>query len=120
MNEPVRDDSATARCGLCGENLAGRGDKQWCSTRCRQKAWRQAQAAPPAPVVVAKSDTVYQCDNCDARYLGAQRCDACNTWCRRLGPGGLCPCCDEPIAVEDLLRPDQFAPSITPATQTRR
>jgi hypothetical protein len=30
---------------------------------------------------------------CDARLLGVQRCEDCNTWARRIGPGGPCPHC---------------------------
>ena len=60
------------------------------------------------PLTVAKPDIVYQCPSCEARFLGEQRCEECNTWARRLGPGGLCPCCDEPISIMDLLHPDQF------------
>ena len=105
---PVRDDCATAGCGYCGAALSGRSDKQFCSTEHRQLAWRQTKSAPSAPVHVAKSDTVYACPDCDARYLGEQRCPECNTWCRRIGPGGICPCCDEPISIVELLAPEQF------------
>lgn len=73
----------------------------------------------PVEPVAARADTVYQCPACDARYLGEQRCDECNTWCRRLGPGGPCPCCDEPVAITDLLNPDQFARP-APDNPTRR
>ncbi|MHB8340870.1 MAG: hypothetical protein ACYDB7_06800 [Mycobacteriales bacterium] len=66
---PVRDGYATDNCRLCGAALTGRADQLWCSTRCRQLAWRRAGAAPAAPVVVAKSDTVYECPSCAARYL---------------------------------------------------
>ncbi|MHB1502234.1 MAG: hypothetical protein ACYCYK_14065 [Candidatus Dormibacteria bacterium] len=80
-DNPVRDGYATLRCQLCGKPLSGRGGKRWCSTVCRQRAWRLAKAAPVAPKVVAKSDTVYECDECEARYLGEQRCPDCNIWC---------------------------------------
>lgn len=39
------------------------------------------------------------------RYLGAQYCPDCQTFCRRVGPGGLCPQCDEPVAYVDLTCP---------------
>ncbi len=84
------------------------GRQRFCSIRCRQAAWRLERAAPVAPIVT-KSATVYQCPGCDARYLGEQRCDDCNAWCVRLGPGGLCPCCDEPVAISDLVASDQLA-----------
>jgi hypothetical protein len=111
----VRDDTATMTCPVCGAGFAPAGRQRFCSTGCRQQAWRWTRTAPIEPLV-AHSDTVYVCPDCEARYLGAQRCDQCNMWCRRLGPGGLCPCCDEPIAITDLLSPDQFAkpPSTKP------
>ena len=104
----VRDDTATTACPVCGVWLEPEGRQRFCSTRCRQRAWRRRHLAAVEPVV-ARSDTVYTCPSCDARYLGQQRCEDHNTWCPRLGPGGLCPTCDEPVAVSDLLSPDQLA-----------
>jgi hypothetical protein len=111
---PVRDDAATITCGACGVPFVPQGRQRHCSTRCRQSAWRRRRSAPVEPLV-ARSDTVYVCPLCDTRYLGEQRCEDCNTWCRRVGPGGMCPCCDEPVAIADLLGPDQLvsSPSIT-------
>jgi hypothetical protein len=40
---------------------------------------------------------------CEQRYLGAQYCSECSTFCVRLGPGGLCPHCDEPLTIAELL-----------------
>lgn len=108
-DNPARDGYATLRCQLCGQPLTGRGGKRWCSTVCRQRAWRLAKAAPVAPRVVAKSDTVYECDECEARYLGEQRCPDCNIWCRRLGAGGSCPHCGEPVAIIDIVDASQMA-----------
>jgi hypothetical protein len=68
--------------------------------------------------VAAKTDTVYVCDDCDARYLGEQRCTDCNRWCRRLGPGGSCPSCEEPVAIADLFTDDQL--NQPPATKQRK
>ena len=42
----------------------------------------------PTPAQPAKADTVYECAECEARYIGSQRCEVCSRWCRRLGPGG--------------------------------
>jgi len=42
---------------------------------------------------------------CERRYLGVQICEDCHTFCRRRGPGGLCPSCDEPVAFADLITP---------------
>jgi hypothetical protein len=110
----VRDDTATT-CRSCGRPFERLGRQRFCSTGCRQAAWRRKRAAPAEPVV-AKADTVYQCDDCDTRYLGQQRCDNCNRWCRRIGPGGACPSCDEPVAVTDLFTTDQLRPTSTMST----
>ena len=47
--------------------------------------------------------TVYECPICEARFLGEQRCPDCHVFCRRLGPGGSCPHCDDPVTLTDLL-----------------
>lgn len=108
---PVRDDSATIDCPVCGKPFEPSGRRKHCSTVCRQAAFRRRKAAPAKPVV-AKPDTVYVCPVCEERYLGDQYCSDCATFCRRLGPGGLCPCCDEAISVTELLSPEQFLPSL--------
>ncbi len=115
----VRDDTATTACPVCGVAFVPEGRQRFCSTGCRQTAWRRQRSAPAEPVV-ARADTVYACPSCDARYLGEQRCDDCNTWCRRLGPGGPCPCCDEPVAISDLFAADQLANTATATPLTRR
>lgn len=46
---------------------------------------------------------VYACPSCDTRFLGEQRCPDCGLFGRRVGPGGLCPHCEEPVALADLL-----------------
>ncbi|MGI8792016.1 MAG: hypothetical protein ACR2H3_02380 [Acidimicrobiales bacterium] len=110
----VRDDTATTGCAMCSRQFRRLGRQRFCSTVCRQTAWRRQRSAPAEPVV-AKSDTVYECPECDTRYLGEQRCPDCNTWARRIGPGGSCPCCDEPIAIADILTTDQLLrPNSTP------
>ena len=115
----VRDDTATTTCPVCDVGFEPEGRQRFCSTGCRQTAWRRRRLAPVEPVV-ARSDTVYVCPSCEARYLGEQRCDECNTWCRRLGPGGLCPCCDEPVALADLLTADQLAQPTSKTPSRRR
>jgi hypothetical protein len=106
---PVRDDGATIACPVCGGQFEPEGKKRFCGTTCRQAAWRRRNAAPVDPVV-AKPDTVYACPICEARFIGVQRCEECNVWCRRLGPGGACPSCDEPVALSDLLTKEQLRP----------
>jgi len=105
---PVRDDTATTTCPVCGAGFEPAGRQRFCSTMCRQAAWRTKQRAPIEPIV-ARADTVYVCPDCDTRYLGTQRCEDCNTFCTRLGPGGPCPHCDDPVAISDLFDNKQLA-----------
>ena len=106
---PSRNDGVTTRsCPTCGKGFAASGRRSFCSDACRQAAWRTRHAPPtPKPPIpprgAKRAVTVYICDNCDTRALGAQRCDTCNTFMRATGVGGLCPC-DEPIAVAELLQ----------------
>ena len=58
---------------------------------------RRASCRPRRPI------TVYECDGCGARAVGQQRCEDCGTFMRKLGLGGPCPHCDEPVAVVELL-----------------
>ena len=121
----VRDDTATtatttttAPCLRCGVAFDRLGRQRFCSTVCRQSAWRHRRAAPIEPIV-AKADVVYECPDCDARYLGEQRCEDCNRWCRRVGPGGCCPTCDSPVAVTDILTPEQLAKPLSTTSKRR-
>ena len=114
MNTPSRDDSVTTRapgtpaCRACGAGLTvAVGRQAYCSAACRQRAYRARQVQPAPPVAVTtrprRIDGVYQCPDCEARYLGQQRCEDCNTFCTRLGVGGLCPCCGEVVTLDELL-----------------
>ena len=101
----VRNDTETTTmtvCAHCGAGFTPVGRRRWCSDACRPAAWRRRRAAP-RPTQPAKIDTVYECPQCQTRYLGTQRCEDCDTWCRRLGPGGPCPHCDDLVAVTDLV-----------------
>jgi hypothetical protein len=108
----VRNDDATMTCGHCGTPFTPTGRRRWCSDACRQAAFRTRRAAPH-PAQPAKADTVYECPSCETRYLGEQRCGDCNVFCRSLGAGGLCPHCDEPVAVADIVDASQLAPRPT-------
>jgi hypothetical protein len=102
---PYRNDGVTIACPRCERAFVPSGRRRFCSAACRQAVWRQRQSVPlPAlPVVVAKPGIVYECPSCGARLLGEQRCPECQVFCRRVGPGGPCPHCEEPVAGVDLI-----------------
>ncbi len=104
---PSRDSYVTdrRRCPICDQPPDGRG--RYCSPRCRQAAYRrrhQPPAVPPLPTFRPRRDgTVYECSDCETRYLGEQWCSDCNRPCRRVATGGTCPSCEEVITVDELL-----------------
>ncbi len=102
---PSRNDGLTIRCPVCGHGFRPVGRRRFCSDACRQAAWRQRYPVPlPAlPARPPRAGVVYECPACSTRYLGEQRCPDCQLFCRRVGPGGPCPHCDEPVAVADLI-----------------
>ena len=55
---------------------------------------------------------LYECADCGERSTD-RRCPDCNLFTRRLGNGGNCPNCDEPVLVEELFNPTNQAPSHT-------
>lgn len=107
---PSHNDGRTIRtCPTCGAGFEPSGRRRHCSDACRQAAWRRrhtntARPEPLPPKGAKRAMTVYICDTCYTRSLGHQRCDDCNTFMRAAGIGGLCPCCDEPITVEELIQ----------------
>ena len=105
---PVRNDNATTTRGLCGQPFSPVRRQRWCSDACRQAAWRRRRTAP-RPALPTRTDTIYQCPECETRYLGEQYCHDCHTFARRLGAGGHCPHCDEIIAITDILTKNQLA-----------
>ena len=50
----------------------------------------------------ARLSVIYECPECENRYVDERRCPDCNLFTRRIGPGGSCPHCDEPVAESDL------------------
>jgi len=105
---PWRNVGVTMPCPVCGRSFTPVGRQRVCSAACRQLAWRRrhASSAPaPLPPRTTPAATVYLCPSCDTRFLGQQRCPDCGLFCRRVGPGGPCPHCDEPVALADLLPP---------------
>jgi hypothetical protein len=51
------------------------------------------------PTPAAGLGVIYECPDCETRYLNQRRCPDCNLSCRRIDTGGTCPHCDEPVAV---------------------
>ena len=104
--KPLRNHGETIRCAVCSTEFHPVGRQRFCDGACRQAAWRRRHAQPQPPVLptrAARLATVYVCTECDTRYLGEQRCPECQRFCKRVGPGGPCPHCDEPVAVADLI-----------------
>jgi hypothetical protein len=107
-SSPSRNDGVTITCPVCRGRFVPVGRQRVCSPACRQAAYRRRHAAADAPLVVPphrsrRNETVYECPSCETRYLGNQRCSECGVFCRRVGAGGLCPECGEPVAITDLL-----------------
>jgi hypothetical protein len=106
---PLRNDIETTSCPVCGTPFARIRRQRYCSPACRQAAWR-ARSTPPTPDHTAapatrrsrREVTIYQCTECDGRYLGEQWCPDCHRPCTRIDIGGLCPHCNEPVAIKDL------------------
>lgn len=94
-------------CPVCQHNFTPVGRQKYCSDACRATAYRRRRDADRPPVTVPKAQprrpiTVYECDNCGTRALGNQHCE-CGTFMRRVGIGGCCPSCDDPVAVVELI-----------------
>jgi hypothetical protein len=111
---PSSDDVVTMgagrRCPLCGRGFSPRGRQLWCSAACRQAAFRRRHfdRLPPnlgqqIKRLRQRSTTVYLCSGCGAQYVGEQRCPDCNIFCERVGLGGECPHCSEPVLLADLV-----------------
>jgi len=93
---------------MCTRLFTPAGRARYCGDGCRKKAWRRRHQILPSPVVVPapiarRPLTVYQCSGCGTRSVGQQRCEDCGAFMARVGFGGCCPQCDEPVAVDELL-----------------
>lgn len=123
IDTPYSDEGETIACPACGRDFTPSGRARYCSDACRKKAWRRRHQAAPTPVVLPpgiarRPITVYECAFCGGRSVGEQRCIGCGTFMARVGLGGRCPHCDEPVAVDDLL--DSSAPSPRGASPPER
>jgi predicted nucleic acid-binding Zn ribbon protein len=106
---PSGNDAVTIPCPVCATPFVPTGKRRYCRDACRVAAHRRRQRPDPATATVVPAgrprgkSTLYECDNCATRAVGTQRCEDYGTFMRRVGPGGLCPCCDEPITIDELL-----------------
>ena len=97
-------------CPVCWTPFTKVGRRRYCTEACRKTAWTRRHttavkvAEPIVPQGIRRRDvTIYACPTCDARYHGEQWCHDCNQPCTRVGLGGLCPHCDQPVAISDLI-----------------
>jgi predicted amidophosphoribosyltransferase len=103
-------------CPVCWTSFARVRRQRFCSDNCRKTAWARTHRAPAAPAAPVpprgrrREATVYACPSCDMRFYGQQWCPDCNQPCTRVGLGGLCPHCQEPVALTDLLDTPQNTP----------
>lgn len=101
-------------CGGCQHSFSPVGRQRFCSEACRVAVYRRGQRAVRGAVVATRSTrrepiAVYACDRCGARAVGERRCEACQATMRRIGLGGCCPGCGEPVAVDELLGQEVIA-----------
>jgi hypothetical protein len=111
---PSRHDAVTMTCPVCHHTFVPTGRRKFCTDACRAAAYRRRRDAAATAVVVPNARprrpiTVYECDNCGARAVGEQRCADCATFMTKVGIGGNCPCCDEPVAVNELVGQEVIA-----------
>jgi hypothetical protein len=119
MSDVSRDDrvagsASSRRCLACGKLFEGRGRALYHSRACQQVAYRLRRQQGRESLLAARAgelrerqalveQTIYECVSCQERYLGERRCPSCNLMCRKLGLGGRCLHCDEPMLVTELL-----------------
>jgi hypothetical protein len=95
-------------CPLCTTPFRRVRRRRFCSDNCRKAAWSHSRQQAPQPAVKVppaqrrRDVTVYSCPSCQERFYGQQWCHDCNQPCTRVGPGGLCPNCESPVAHADL------------------
>ncbi len=108
---PSGNDVVTIPCPVCAVTFVPVGKRVYCSDTCQVAGHRRRRRAEQAltPVELPASSapsqraiTVYECDTCETRQLGEQRCE-CGVFMRKLGPGGRCPGCDEIHTIDELL-----------------
>ncbi|MGH9055983.1 MAG: hypothetical protein ACRDYY_09005 [Acidimicrobiales bacterium] len=110
MTAQMTQEAVPPGCPVCGTPPTS-ARATFCSQRCRMVAFRRRQGHrqvarelnPPILARPSRDHVVYECPECETRYLGEQRCPECNRFARRLGPGGACPGCSDILTVDELL-----------------
>lgn len=104
---------AEPRCSVCRASLPSRR-AHYCSAACKQCAYRLRQvdvSAADADLLTTElkrlgdlvAHTIYECPDCGERFVAEQRCPDCHQFCRKLGLGGCCPDCQQPVLLAELL-----------------
>ena len=104
---PSRNDGVTVVCPVCAGPVAPGGRRRYCCDACRQAGHRRRHGQPSWPPDLPPRQprrpvTVYECPSCEARRVGEQYCSDCATFMTKVGTGGCCPACDEPVVYEEL------------------
>jgi hypothetical protein len=92
-------------CQFCVNGSVGRL-RSYGEAACGQAAFRARRQQPVIPAPPRHShrlDVLYECAGCGERLLNEQRCETCCRFARRLGVAVICPSCDEPILLSELL-----------------
>jgi len=118
LRDGLRDASETAPqklsgCLVCGKPLTD-SRSTYCSPAHRQQAYRLRQRASPTPDEPdlrrqlqrqrrLTAHTIYECSNCQERFVGERRCPDCHLFARAVGLGGHCPECEQLVLISYLL-----------------
>jgi len=105
-----RTDPSPLLCPVCWTPFTRVGRQRYCTDTCRKTAWTrrhtttEAVTEPVVPQPIRRRDiTIHACPTCETRYHDEQWRHDCNQPCTRVGLGGLCPHCAEPVPISDLI-----------------
>jgi hypothetical protein len=101
------------RCLVCTTSLPSHRAR-CCSDACKPRAYRLRRidvTATDAALLATElkrlgelvAHTIYECPDCGERFMAEQRCPDCHRFCRKLGLGGCCPDCQQPVLLAELL-----------------